>query len=527
MEAFLGDKFSNSDIVGGLEYAEKPSECYFKNYNEALEMLHKHIKGTKTIAIHTDVDVDGIGSAYILDRFIQGMGQLYRAGYMINSAKTHGITEKHVEYINKNSDSIGILIILDSSTNELDLIKRLKCDVLVIDHHEILHNSLSGKTETGEYVIINNMANNLEDGYTTNKDMSCGLVLYELLRLYENKYNTSLIEDSKLYQWACITLYTDAIHLATNRNQYYIDKTINTFDIEPTLKILLENLSKFDNRLNKTFINFTLAPRINKAIRAGASKDALNIVLRQPHEIDSLSKYVEKQNAILSYILDSLENNSLNIVQTDTYNIVDITETGISKNYCGVIASKLLDKTHRDTAVCINTGFGLLEGSFRGIYSEIDYRAEFEINERIYAQGHALAFGFKATKDELIEIMNNISLKIPKERKRWYLTAGDIPDSLKGIHHIDSMTEFKKKGNLLKLAVANSKLSTDESIEIHILNSPTLEVNWKEKYGTCNILGLECKIFEKPITEWLSIYVEYRDTIEIYLRNVSNNNIIK
>lgn len=520
MENFLGDRIRGNKVVMGLEDANKPVECYFKNYDIALELLHKHLtKSNKAIVVHTDVDMDGIGSAYILDRFIQETGQMNRLGYMINSEKVHGIAKKHIDYV--NSSNVGLLIILDSSTNEIELIKQLKCDVLVIDHHEVLHKSLEGETRGGKYIILNNMVNNTEQGYIVNKDMSCGLVLYEFLSLYEKRYrDINILESSLLYQWATVTLYTDAIKLANERNQYYIDRTFNTLNLEPTLRILLDELSKFDKSLNKTFINFTLAPRINKAIRAGATKDVLNIVLRHPDEINTLKEYDEKQNEIIRYVLESLKDNKLDIISTDTYNILDITNTNIHRNYCGVIASKIIDKTNKATAVCIRGENGLMEGSFRGVYREIDYRLEFEINNRIYAQGHSLAFGFKATKEELIEILDRISLKIPKKQEKWYLTAGDIEDSLRGIHHIDNMDKFKKDGKLLGLAIANSKLSTDEAIDIHILNNNNIEIDWRDKYGICNILGLDCKVFEMPTTKWLSIYIEYRDTIEIYLRNV-------
>lgn len=512
---FLEDKFENSDIIKGLQAVTKPSECYFKNYDKALDMLHNHLNNSnKPIVVHCDVDVDGIGSAYILDRFIQGLNKIHRVGYIINKEKEHGIKDNQVDYLNKLD--IGLLVILDSSTNELDLIKKLNCDVLVVDHHEILHTELQGKTATGEYIIINNMATNEEHNYIADKDMSCGLVLYELLRLYENTYSISLLEDSKLYQWVGVTLFTDAIKLANDRNQYYIDKTINQYNMEHTLKILLESLSRYDKFLSKTFISFTLAPRINKSIRAGATKEILSTILRTPEKITDFIEYDTKQKEILEYILSNLESNKLDIISSEGYNILDISNTEIPKSYNGVIASKLLDITHKSTAVGREETANIIVGSFRGLNDNIDYRMEFEKNG-VYAQGHSLAFGFKAHKNKLIQILDNIN---HIEYQKRYLTAGDMPDHLKGIHHIDSMDKFKKEQSLLELAIANSRLSTREAVEIYLLNNKDIKVEWREKYGICNVLGLECKVFEEPVTEWLKLYIEYRDTIDIYLRNV-------
>ena len=40
--------------------------------------------------------------------------------------------------------------------------------------------------------------------------MSCGLTIYELFRLYQVAYQTGpILENSMLFQWSAITLFTD------------------------------------------------------------------------------------------------------------------------------------------------------------------------------------------------------------------------------------------------------------------------------------------------------------------------------
>lgn len=118
---------------------------------------------------------------------------------LINKDKIHGIQQKHADYF--KDKQIGLMIITDSSSNEIQIIKQFNCDVLCIDHHELLHSELSGKCNNGEneFVIVNNTIDSttyeedilwLQDSnytkYEADSRMSCGLVVYELLRYTVN-----------------------------------------------------------------------------------------------------------------------------------------------------------------------------------------------------------------------------------------------------------------------------------------------------------------------------------------------------
>jgi len=157
---FIRDRVEDYEAVIGEKKLEEPSMIPFKNLREGLELAHKHLTGdrTKLITLHGDVDMDGVGCTYIMNRFTQETGGANRTRLMINKKKVHGVNEKHAEYF-KNREG-ELLIILDSGSNDLEYIKRMGCDVLVIDHHNVLHEETTGSTAGGKYVIINNMIEN-------------------------------------------------------------------------------------------------------------------------------------------------------------------------------------------------------------------------------------------------------------------------------------------------------------------------------------------------------------------------------
>ena len=524
MEAKWGNK-----VVTGEERAQKPDIVPFINCAGAIKMLNKHITNKSNIAIHCDVDVDGIGTGYIIGRFIAHNCGTH-CKYIINKDKVHGIQQKHADYF--ADKPLQFMIIVDSSSNEIDIIKQFNCDVLVIDHHEVNHSSLIGKTLDGhDYVIVNNTIDNsdlveikellsLRSGdaaeklkeYIADDRMSCGLVVYELLRLYCLAYSDEkVIENMLLFQWAGVTLFTDSILLNTPRNQWYIENTIYSNNTETTLKRLMGELNRYKSSLDKSLINYTIAPVINKAIRASHCGDALNCVIFYPERIAELKKYGDVQ-------LNAVEVGISDINVFGSFVTRDISDTDIHWNYSGVIASKILGE-HNKNVVVYKVIDGYAEGSFRGRDATVDYRNKFDsYNSESWAQGHKAAFGFRCLVGDLNDIMSSLeSIEVANSNK-YLLTAGVLNTTSPGEFMIEDMDAFKRQGGIWKLGVGNSKVSSEEQILITVSASEARLVEQRGKLYIYNILGMQCKAFEPISKPIINIYVEYTNQIDCYIR---------
>jgi single-stranded DNA-specific DHH superfamily exonuclease len=525
----IRDKWK-SKMVTGEEPTPKPSLINFYNCNEALYILRKHIKNCSKIAVHCDVDMDGIGSGYIVKRFIEPLISTPMA-FVINKEKEHGVSDKHPEFFNKTD--IDLMIILDSSSNELEVIKKFNCDVLVVDHHELSINTseLKGKTAGGQYVIVNNMVSNPDNilinqtikygnplsteyvlPYDADSRMSCGLVIYELLRLYQEVFiKTPYLENMLLYQWSAVTLITDAIQLLTDRNQWYIENTVHSRDTEVTLKIIMNHLNQYIATPDKSFISYTLAPTFNRAIRAGHSLDALNIVIQWPENVEYLKQFRELQDMSVSIGIE-------NAVIKDSYVMRDLSGTEVSKNYTGVIAGRLCDENKKN-AVVYNVIDGIAVGSFRGRLNNTDYRSCFiNFRDDVYAQGHEAAFGFKVKVADLEPIMQTLTSVESEIDERQYLTAGNIPVDSRGKYHIENMEEFKQAGGLMMLGIGNSRVSSKEQIMISVSSSEATLIEQRGKLYLYSVLGLTCKAFKEIEPGIINIYVESSRSIEFYLK---------
>jgi len=540
----LLDKWKLEEVTGD-KLPDKPGYCIFKNMRYAINMLDKHIKNNSRIVFHTDVDVDGVGTTYIFKRALEYLASNKHL-LLINKEKVHGIQQKHVDYFNNINKCVDLMIITDSSCNAIDIIKQFNCDVLVVDHHKLLHADLVGKCNDGihDFVIVNNTIDNDDqeedikylgnnfcgiEEYKGTNAMSCGLAVYELLRVYCKKFNDErLLENLMLYQWAGITLYTDVIDTLNKRNQYYIYKTVCSNDVERNLRIMMAQINKFKATLDKSYIQYSFAPLINKAIRAGKSSEVVDKVINNPHEISELIQYGIQQNEIIDSALTIKVLNSVTGLYTSSkraFNgdtiVFDITSLNVHPNYTGVIASRLLGDYKKNTVVYRVMENGICKGSFRGRYKEVDYRAFFDDYDiSTYAQGHEGAFGFEVTKDQLEYLMAHIREIEPSVDPKVYLTLGNMAEDEKGIYHIDNINDFRQQGYLWRIAIGNSKVISGDEIYIRVKASSIRLKQQRGKLYIYDVYGMECKAFEPMVGDYFDIYLEYTNELNAYLRKV-------
>jgi len=523
-KTFLYDRYKNVDYLTGDKEAQEPEIIQFKYSDEACEMLKKHINNNSNIWLQADVDVDGLLSTKTVDSFISYLNSNIKVKLMINREKVHGISKNHVDHINKLGN-VDLFIVVDSSSNEVENIKNIKCDVLVIDHHELLHNELYGKTADGEYCIISNMCDG--ENFKSDSRMSACMVCYELLRYLQRKYNTlDILKDRMMYNWVAITLFTDVINNDRLENIYYITKSLSSENIEPCIKTMIEAFDyryrgRSKQKLDKSFISFSLATLFNGAIRTGNSHIALDIALNRPMDIWELEKFKNQQNKEIEGITEQAR-------EFDRFTVVDTTYTKLSSNYAGLIATKCVDY-YKKTSIAYKmyratredgTDYVYAKGSFRGCYGDTDYRKALG-DLGYFAEGHPNAFGFEIPVENLKIVMEYLVTYESDIEHREYVSVGNVKKEDRGIHHFDNMNELLSSGYVWKIGILNSRISSQNECVNLVVPSNSLELTEeREKVCYYRCMGLErCMAFEKIQTELIYLYIEYSDQIKVYIRN--------
>lgn len=505
---FYRDKLGDlSSIITEDVDIPEPDLMQFKNSDIALNMLLKHIKNRSKVSLLADVDMDGIGSAYVVYHFLSALGLSGCIKPCINKDRVHGVSEKHINYIN-NAVKPDLFIIVDSSSNDIDYISKMSCDVLVIDHHNLkLDQEGFGNTLSGSYCIISNILSNLQ------ADMSGCQVCYEFFRFVEHKLNlsdsNSILKNQLLYQIVGVTLLSDAVILNNKRNQWYIQNTLCNFNINETLKIILKNLNKYEKYLTKSFIQFKLVPLFNKAIRAGNSSLALDIFLNRPEDCNSLLEFSKLQDLVLDTNF-----NNYQIIDNVTFSNLDNTYT--NANYAGVLAQRLVNETNR-SSIAFKKVDGFYSGSFRGLCAGLDYRSALD-SVGIQSQGHNTAFGIKFTYDKL-DVIKSTIMDLEKDYKQSYFMSIACDG---GDFRLNTFNELILNRNLLKLSYANKNLSSSEQLLVKLPKSLLVNTSKSVKYSTYSLGDFSCVSFENELTDYVILYCEYTTEVRLFIRNISN-----
>lgn len=507
-------------LVDDIE-ADEPSLLEFKYQDNVIELLNRHIRNRSNICLLADVDLDGLGSAYIVYEFLNSLGLSGCIKPLINKERVHGLSDKHIDYIN-NKSKPDLFIIVDSSSSDLDIIRQFNCDVIVFDHHKIdfgrvgLENKDSdilnnGNTSNGVYYIISNILSGLSP------DMSGCQVCYEFFRIMEDKLkiSNSILKSKLLYQIVGVTLFSDAIKLCNFRNQWYIQNTLCNFNINSTLKVLMSKINKYNKVLTKTFIQFKLVPLFNKVIRAGYSSLALNIFLNFPDKIDEL----------INLNLDSVQKEVLNANANNCslYGNITVSNLGMtntSTNYSGLIAQRLVD-TFKKSSIAFKLKGDIYKGSFRGLYN-LDYNKAL-CDAGIKCAGHKSAFGIEFSVDSF-PIIQSVVDKLESNLGDEYKTSFISVDCSGGEIELskEEFNDFKSSRGLWDIAHVNKNLASSEQLLIKIHSSllETVDNTSNSKFKEYKLFGIRSVSFDSELTDYVNIYCEYTDSINVFIRNI-------
>lgn len=501
-----------SETAKGKREATKQPYVFLLNQDKAYEMINK----AKKIGIHTDVDLDGFMSFMIIKKWLQNSKKKLDKVYL-NKGKEHGALGMDFMQVRE----IDLLIVLDSSTNELpEIIDKVQgqnseCRVLIIDHHEIKKGAiLEVASENSETlgVVVNNMTEN-------DKNFSCGSLVYEFIRAHSLSSEMTA-ENLKLYQLACISLFTDSIEMDNPRNLWYAYKTFYTNEVESTVADLIKSFNIYGGKVNKSAILFKIAPLFNKAIRANYSMYALQSLLVNTDELLNLEFCAEIQKEYIEKAISAYQFNGEKCIY---FNLTDL---GIPDTYCGVIASKLSSLYNRSVICTVYTDreHYLVKGSFRGLINGYPYYRKAVEEGLAEVAGHDKAFGTNGKEDMVHLMLNNITKEEPNrvDRIAYYLlgTTGEFD----GIH-VNSEAEWntlKRNGALVELARANSVVSVGEQefIRVPRASMKYIGVNEKKTMWTYEVLDMEVACFEElGMCSEVNIYPEeVHNGIKFYIR---------
>ena len=484
----------------------------YKNIEKAIQVFDKHIQNKSNIGILIDSDMDGSCSAsiiYLLCKQYEINPKIY-----FHSGKQHGIHDKLNEII---QDNLSLLIIPDAGTNDVEDCKIIKdynkeCDILILDHHEIL-------SENSYAIIVNNQIGNV------NKSLSGTGVTYKFIQAYCRSKQIPIPDYQDI---VAVSIISDICSLVSIENRAFIYYGLNN-PHNPFLIELFNTVCKFRGVCPES-IGWDVSPLANALSRMVEQEYKVfffNCLIDDDNDYDSSIKEMKrikrKQDALVKEITSKIESN-LNL---NSKVIIGITEPE-NKEIIGLIANKFTGKYRKPTILLRELNSTTWTGSLRSPFDLLEI-----INKSNLAQcmGHGAACGITVKKANLNKLkkflesldietdpefdvccelnIEDITLNLAQEIVDNKMLWGKNVEKPKFYIHLENPTVdiFRKTTTTIKLTQNNIsfiKFFCQEKMveEFENLNNKSVNVIFEIDINEYNgIKSPQCNIIEYEIVE--------------------------
>ena len=399
-DRFLNCRLSNLHDPYSLKDMEKA----------VFRIRHALSKGEK-ILIYGDYDVDGITSVALLALVLTNLGGNILEYIPNRLEEGYGLNLDACQFAHKKK--VGLLITVDCGINairEVEYLNSLNIDTIIVDHHKV-----QGDSIPKAHAIINPLQNNCH--YPFKHLAGVGLA-FKLAQALLNS-PTEAIKD--LLDLVALGTVSDIVpQLGENRilTKYGLDVLTNTKRVGLRELMRVSGLKGKD--ISSGHIGYILGPRINASGRIGSPKIALRLLLTDKEdEANELAAVLNRENRNRQKIESNILQQAMEKVEREVnfkeHKVIVLSNTDWHPGVIGIVASRLVDKFYRPTAVISVNHRGIGRGSARSISDFNLFNAISESKKHLMEfGGHEAACGFTVHNNE-IEKFKNFFNKVAKK----------------------------------------------------------------------------------------------------------------
>lgn len=435
-----------------------------KDMDKAVKRIKQARKNNERVMIFGDYDVDGTTSVAITYKALQHIGVKNLLYVVANRLVGYGLHSSQVEEAHKNK--IDLIITVDCGTsdfNALETAKRLKIDVIVLDHH------ILKKKNIDAYAFINPK----RKPYPFKNLCSAGVV-FKLLQALQMKGER--IKLKEYLDFVALATVADVVPLVDeNRTLAKLGLRQLSRTTHTGLKAFLKANSYYEKKITSDIVGYILGPRINAAGRLKDPTCVVEMFLSEDfNSAIDIAKYLTKLNNQRKKIEHQIRDEALEIIEKeklDKDRVLVLSSDKWHKGVVGIVASVLSDMFYRP-CVMISIKDGIGYGSVRSfdfpLLESLDKCKELLLG---YG-GHKAAAGLSIKADNIVTFrkkINKIANKVmgnPRPTTR-YDTRIKIQDLTKRLcNEIQELEPFGE-GNqtpifmIEDVTIAQSKITRD------------------------------------------------------------------
>ena len=472
-----------------------PNPYILKDMDSAIERTENAIINKEKIGIFGDYDVDGATSTAILGKYFRFLNIPFEIYIPDRKKEGFGPNEKaFLEFIDLG---VNLIFTVDCGTLSyapMELAKKKKVDVIIIDHHQ------SEIKLPVAHSIVN--PNRFDDKSELNYLCAAGVCFMFLValnkRLRDNNWflNNSIKEPDLMSLLDLVSLGTvcDVVPLI-GINRAFVRQGLKVLKKKNNLglKTLIE-VCNIEKPITAHELGYILGPRINAGGRVGKSTDGANLLLNQnpKHTFKlavDLNIYKEERKVLETELLNKI----LNIdYKNSTDPVIILYGENWHEGIIGIIAARVKDKYNKPTII-ISVKDGVGKGSGRSMYGfDLGSVIIGAVQNNLLSKGggHKMAAGFTIEMDKIHEFKEFVfrkykSVNINLEEKKNYYYDIEIAPSAVNINFFEKINLLAPfgAGNLeprfiiKDLKLVNSKIVGEKHIKIVLLgpDSTTLK----------------------------------------------------
>lgn len=412
----------NSFLYGNLNSLSSPT--LLPDIKKAAERIMEAVYNNEKILVVGDYDVDGITSVAIFYEFAKKFQKNFSFYIPHRVKEGYGLHTGIIEKAKKEGQKL--IIAFDCGTNssvEVELAKKYKIDVIVVDHHQPKENL------NNQFAFINPKR---KDSCYPFSELSSAALSFKLLQVLTGQDCYFLLD------LVALSLVCDVVPLK-GENRILLKEGIRL--LKNSKREAIKALCKVSNlkqeNIDTFHIGYILGPRINASGRVASAKDALDIFLTDDDKkIFDIATKLQGYNQLRRNIEAEILQEAESIVEKEFIDdcAIVVHNDGWHPGLLGIVASRLVEKYYRPSFVfTFDDKIG--RGSARSIHSihlmEVLDKCAYLL--QLYG-GHKKAAGLQILKSDIQLFKEKINSLIKQNLK---------PQDFIPVLEIDAQLSFK------------------------------------------------------------------------------------
>ena len=361
---------------------------------KAVDRINRAIDAGERITIYGDYDADGITATSIMMETLGILGA--DVNFFIPDRFRDGYGPNLEEYKRIVAEGTKLIITVDNGitgVKEVAYAKSKGVDTIITDHHKF-----QDKVPESYALVHCNYP-----GQEYPFDDYCGAgVAYTICR--------ALMQDSmpELLELAMIGTIGDMVkvsgegHIIVKRGLKMLNETQR-----PGLRALIKNAGLQMGHIDETDVGFNIAPRLNAVGRLDNASLAVDLLLcESDEEAEKIAEKIEGLNDKRKNLTAEVYQSCVNQIKNNGWQrdkTLVLYNPKFNEGVLGLVANKLVEKTHKPTIVLTKNEEGIIKGSGRSVDGFNLFNALEPLKDKLFLKfgGHDFACGLSMTESKI------------------------------------------------------------------------------------------------------------------------------